>query len=372
MFRSVLTSRLVTACLTGVVASVALVQLLRRRRREHARGKGLFDGVRASPLVELRSLSVLTGCRILAKCEHLQPGGSVKDRAAHFLVAAAERSGQLKPGGTVVQGTGGNTGVSLAFICNAKGYKCHFTYPENISQEKKDFMKLLGAERTECPCVPLSDSRHYVNQAREITKTTPGAVWPDQFENLANSQAHFETTGPEIWRQAGGVDGFVCAAGTGGTISGCVRYLKSVSKGVAAYLIDPTGSGLKSFVETGCFASQGSCYMDGIGISRETSNFGACKDLIDGAFRGNDREAVEMCHFLVRNEGIWVGPSAALNVVGAVKLARRLGPGKTVATILCDGGERYLNTTYSEEWLKDKGLVPQCSGLDLSFIQADD
>lgn len=286
--------------------------------------KGLHAAPRETPTVELPTLSAELGCRILAKCEHMQPGGSVKNRAAHALVAAAAAAGDLKPGGTIVQGTGGNTGVSLAMIGRALGYKVHVCIPDNISVDKVELMRLLGAEVTSCPCVPFADPRSYMSRAAAIAAADPAAALPDQFEHLANSEAHFRGTGPELWRQVGGsLDGFVCAAGTGGTIGGVSRYLKQVAPSCKAYLIDPTGSGLKCFVETGAFSSSGSCFIDGIGIGRETANFATAK--LDGAFRGTDREAVEMAHYLLRNEGIFVGPSAALNVVGAVKLARQLG-----------------------------------------------
>ena len=328
------------------------------------------DSASETPLVELISLSRALGCTIMAKCEHQHPGGSVKDRAAHALVQSAVDSGELQPGGTIVQGTGGNTGVSLAMISKAKGYKCHLTIPENISEDKKELLRLLGATVTECPCVPFADPKSYMSRAHAIANATEGAVMPCQFENVANSNAHFRTTGPELWRQCGQrLDGFVCAAGTGGTIAGVSRFLKSVHSECATFLIDPTGSGLKCFVETGQFASSGSCFMDGIGIGRKTANFATA--VVDGAFRGDDREAVEMAYYLLRNEGLFVGPSAALNVVGAVKLARKLGPGCRVATVLCDGGERYRGTTFNAEWLASKGLTPTCTGEHLGFVKED-
>jgi len=330
----------------------------------------LHDTLQPTPLVELRSLSKQLGCRVVAKCEFLHPGGSVKDRAAHALLKSVEKTGELKQGGTVVQGSGGNTGISLAMLCAAKGYKAHITIPENISPDKISLLKMLGAEVTICECLPFSDPGHYAHQATAICKRTPGAVLPDQFENVANSQAHFDSTGPEIWTQSGGkVDAFVCAAGTGGTLAGVSRYLKGASNGhVQCFLVDPTGSGLKKYVETGVFSSVGGCFIDGIGIMRKTANFATAK--VDGALRADDKEAVEMCYYLMRNEGIWVGPSAALNVVGAVKLAKKLKlqPHQTVATVLCDGGERYLQTTFNAEWQTKQGLVPVHTGTDLSFI----
>lgn len=359
-------TQVLAAGLTCIVAAMILVR--RRRRRRTARG--FHDRPAETDLVELRSLSRALGCTIMAKCEHQHPGGSVKDRAAHALIQAAIESGELQPGGTIVQATGGNTGISLAMIAKAKGYRCHLTIPENISNDKKELLRILGATVTECPCVPFADPRSYCSRAHAIAKATKGAVLPDQFEHVANAKAHYSTTGPELWRQCGqALDGFVCAAGTGGTIAGVSRFLKSVHSACATFLIDPTGSGLKCFVETGQFASSGSCFIDGIGISRRTANFGTA--VVDGAFRGDDREAIEMAYYLLRNEGLFVGPSAALNVVGAVKLARKLGPGSRVATVLCDGGERYRATTFNAEWLASKGLTPKCQGDDLSFVKED-
>jgi cysteine synthase A len=363
----------VAACAIAACAAYWLRQRARRHRRSYARG--LHSVKRETLLIELPTLSSLLEVRILAKCEFMQPGGSVKDRAAHALIDCAVASGALEPGGTIIQGTGGNTGISLAMIARARGYRCHLTIPENISPDKTELMRLLGAEITVCPCVPFKDSRSYMSVADALHRTTPNSAKPCQFENLANSSAHYSTTGPEMWEQSGReLDGFVCAAGTGGTIAGVSRYLKEVNPSACTYLIDPTGSGLKCFVETGTFASSGSCFIDGIGIGRETANFATAK--VDGAFRGDDEEAIEMAHWLLRNEGIFVGPSAALNVVGAVKLARRLkatgdgGRRLSVATVLCDGGERYRATTYNSAWLKEKGLTPKGQGTDLSFIKA--
>ena len=331
---------------------------------------------RETPLVELASLSAATGCRILAKCEHLHPGGSVKDRAAHALVAAAEAAGALQPGGEIVQATGGNTGISLAMIAAARGYRCRVFMPANVSADKIELLRLLGARVELCPLAKISEPENYVRRAEAYAAETPDAVNPDQFEDTVNADAHYGGTGPEIWAQAGGrVDGFVCAAGTGGTIAGVSTYLKEQNPACTVRLIDPTGSGLKSFVENGEFLSSGSCFIDGIGIGRLTANFARAR--VDGAFRGDDREAIECAHYLLRREGVFVGPSAALNVVGAVKLARELAAKAasdrgaerpTVVTILCDGGERYRSTTFNAAWLADKGLTPTAEGADLSFI----
>jgi cysteine synthase len=326
----------------------------------------LAEAVGNTPLIELRSLSAATGCTILAKAEFMNPGGSVKDRPALNILRAAERAGKLvprearapgAPPQTIVEGTGGNTGVALALLAASRGYKALFTVPSHTSSEKIDQMRAFGAEVIVCPAVPFTDkAQHYYHLAQTLGETTPGAVWGNQFEGLANAEAHFDGTGPEIWAQtAGRLDAFVCSSGTGGTISGVSRFLKSVSPGVRVYLIDPPGSVLAHYVRTGTpKASPGSTIAEGIGIGRVTANFGSAR--IDAAFDGTDTEAVEMAHYLLRREGLWVGPSAALNAVGAVKAARALGPGHTVVTVLCDGGGRYASKLYNPAWLAEKGF----------------
>jgi cysteine synthase A len=363
-----------------VAATVAAAVTMKNASCKTDDKKGVyptFEGIRPTPLVELATLSKALGCRVLVKCEHLHPTGSVKERAATYLVAAAEKSGELQPGGTVFMPTGGNTGISLAMICKAKGYKCHVTIPMNISPDKIELLQLLGAEVTICPCVPFTDPKHYVNTAKRLydegrLRGATSVALPDQFEHTANQQAHFDTTGPEIWAQAGGrVDAFVCAAGTGGTIAGLSSFLKGASQGrVSCHIVDPPGSGLKCAVEVGLFEGAGACFIDGIGITRETANFAMARPHLDGAFRSTDREAIEMAYYLLRNEGLWVGPSAALNVCGAVHLARKLQltPDQTVVTILCDSGERYKNTTFNVAWQKEKGLEPLATGTALDFI----
>eukprot|EP00002_Diphylleia_rotans_P003140 TRINITY_DN12111_c0_g1_i1.p1 TRINITY_DN12111_c0_g1~~TRINITY_DN12111_c0_g1_i1.p1 ORF type:complete len:338 (-),score=64.57 TRINITY_DN12111_c0_g1_i1:224-1237(-) len=329
---------------------------------------GVLDAIGNTPLIHLRSLSSLTGCNIYAKAEHLNPGGSVKDRAAKHMVLEAERTGILQEGGTIVEGTGGNTGVGLAMVAAAKQYKAIFVMPENVSVEKQDAMKQFGAKVVVQPIVPFSDSRHYVHTAIRISQEETGALYTNQFENEFNGMAHYETTGPEIWRQTkGSIDAFVCASGTGGTISGCSRFLKSQKSDVKVVLVDCAGSALYSYIKTGELKAEGSTLaMEGIGIGRMTANFSTA--MIDDAIFCSDSEGVLMAYYLLRHEGIWVGPSAALNVAGAFKVAREMGPGKTIVTILCDGGEKYKSKLYSQQWLQEKGFhVPE--KLDpLSFI----
>eukprot|EP00762_Andalucia_godoyi_P001590 ANDGO_00128.mRNA.1 Cysteine synthase 1 len=332
---------------------------------------GLWDSVGRTPLVELKTLSELLGCRILGKAEWLNPGGSVKDRAAKYLIDAAEKSGKLVPhsGMTIVEASGGNTALALVLLSRARGYNCIFTIPETVSPEKINMMKRLGAQVVLCPIVPFSDDRHFYHQARKIAEETPGAYWTDQFMNIANSNSHFETTAPEIWDQTDGeISGFVCAAGTGGTISGISRFLKE-KKGAACsvHLVDCGGSGLKSYVETGTFVVEGSTQAEGIGIGRLVENFATA--VVDGAFFCTDAEAFRMISWLIAKEGLVLGPSAALNVVGAVKLARKLGPGNTIVTVLCDAGERYQKKVFDVEWLKSQNLFFDGSlDADLNWI----
>ena len=257
-------------------------------------------------------------------------------------------------------------------VAAARGYKAVFTMPSNVAQSKVDVARAFGAEVIVCPMVPFSDPRHYYHVAERLSRELPNAVWGNQFEGLDNSEAHFRTTGPEIWQQAGkDVDGLVVAAGTGGTMGGLSRFLRSVNPRLAVWLVDPPGSSLAHYVETGEMAPPppGSPITEGIGIARLTANF-ASSAKIDGAFRGSNEEAVAMGYYLLRREGIFVGPSAAINVVGAVKLARKLGPGHTIVTVLCDGGGRYMNKMYSPEWLKENGLEA-AAAVDASRAHAD-
>jgi cysteine synthase A len=333
--------------------------------RSTSTSDGLIGSIGNTPLLELKSLSAATGCRILAKAEHMNPGGSVKDRPAAYIILEAEREGRLvpsPPGGpqqqqTIIEGTGGNTGVGMALVASARGYRTLFTMPANIAPEKVETARGFGAEVVVCPVVPFSDPRHFYHTAKRLAEETPGAVWGNQFEGLANMRSHYLGTAPEIWRQSGGrVDGVVCAAGTGGTIAGLSTYLRERNPALRVYLIDPPGSSLAGYVETGRMEPvAGTTITEGIGVGRLTANFASAR--IDGAFRGTDQEAVEMAYYLLRREGVFVGPSAALNVVGAVKLARKLGPGHTVVTVLCDGGDRYRSKLYNPKWMEEKGFV---------------
>ncbi|MFW2828616.1 cysteine synthase A [Sphingomonas sp. ID0503] len=309
-----------------------------------------------TPLVRLEGPSAATGCEILAKCEFMNPGGSVKDRAALFIVEDAEENGTLKPGGTIVEGTAGNTGIGLALVANAKGYKTIIVMPETQSQEKKDTLRALGAELVLVPAAAYSNPAHFVHTSRRIAEETPNAIWANQFDNLSNRMAHIRTTAEEIWAQTGGaVDGFICAAGTGGTIAGVGLGLKEKGEGVAIGLADPHGAALYSFYTTGELASEGTSVAEGIGQGRITANLEGAP--IDRAYRVSDAEGLEWVHRLLGEEGLCLGLSSGINVAGAVALARDLGPGRTVVTMLCDSGMRYLSTLYNPAWLREKGLA---------------
>jgi cysteine synthase len=324
---------------------------------------GFAASVGKTPLIQIESLSKATGCNILGKAEFLNPGGSVKDRAALFMVLEAEKSGKLKPHGTIVEGTAGNTGIGLTLVANARGYRSVIVMPNNQSQEKIDLLRTLGAEVELTPPVPFSDPCNYYHVARQRALEQDNAFWADQFENPANAESHYQTTGPEIWQQSGGtLHGVVMSSGTGGTIGGVTAYIKEQNSNVATYLIDPTGSGLYSLVTAGVLKAEGSSITEGIGINRETANFRRAK--LDGAFQGSDREVIEMAHYLLKHDGLFIGSSAALNVVGAMRLARKLGIGHTIATILCDGGGRYQSRMFNAEWLAEKDLTPRAKGLE--------
>ena len=324
---------------------------------------GFANSVGNTPLIEIESLSKATGCTILGKAEFLNPGGSVKDRAALFMVLEAEKAGTIQTGGTIVEGTAGNTGIGLSLVANARGYRSVIVMPSNQSQEKIDLLRTLGAEVELTNPVPFSNPDNYYHVARRRAEEIENAFWANQFENLSNSDAHYHTTAPEIWRQTGGeLDGVVMSSGTGGTIGGVTAYLKEQNPKIATYLIDPTGSGLYSYMTTGEFKAEGNSITEGIGINRATANFNRAQ--LDGAFQGTDQQVIEMAQYLLKHDGLFVGSSAALNVVGAVKLARKLGKGHTIATILCDGGGRYQSRMYNPEWLAEKGLTPVAQGLE--------
>jgi cysteine synthase A len=318
---------------------------------------GFIGTVGNTPLIRLNSFSEQTGCEILGKAEFLNPGGSVKDRAALYIIQDAENKGLLKPGGTVVEGTAGNTGIGLAHICNAKGYKCLIVIPDTQSQEKMDALRTLGAEVRPVPAVPYKDPNNYVKLSGRIAEEMENAIWANQFDNLANRQAHYETTGREIWEQTEGkVDAWVTATGTGGTLAGVSLFLKEKNPNIKTVVADPMGSGLYSYVKTGEIHTEGSSITEGIGNSRITANM---EDVpIDDAIQVDDREAVRVIYQLLRKDGLFLGGSSGINVGAAVALAKQMGPGHTIVTILCDGGSRYQSRLFNQEWLVSKGLSP--------------
>ncbi len=320
---------------------------------------GFVGSIGNTPLIRLNSFSAETGCEILGKAEFLNPGGSVKDRAALYIIEDAEAKGLLKPGGTVVEGTAGNTGIGLAHICNAKGYKCLIVIPDTQSQEKIDALRTLGAEVRTVPAVPYKDPNNYVKLSGRLAQEIPNAIWANQFDNLANRQAHYETTAVEIWEQTRGkVDGWVAATGTGGTFAGVAMYLKEKNPQIKNVLADPMGSGLYSYVKTGEPKSEGSSITEGIGNSRVTANMEGVP--IDDALQVTDQEALRVVYQLLRKDGLFMGGSVGINVGGAVALAKQLGAGHTIVTVLCDGGARYQSRLFNPEWLATKGLsVPE-------------
>ena len=312
-------------------------------------------------MIRLKKLSEETGCEILGKAEFQNPGGSVKDRAALYVVQDAENKGLLKPGGTVVEGTAGNTGIGLAHVCRSKGYKLVIYMPNTQSQGKIDLLRLLGADVRPVPAVAFENPENYNHQAKRHAESLENAVWTNQFDNTANRQAHIETTGPEIWHQTQGkVDAFTCASGTAGTIAGVTRYLKTISEGrVQCWLADPPGSVLYTYISSKGQMTErkGSSITEGIGQGRVTDNLKPDIDLLDGALHVPDAESIEMVYRCLDEEGLYLGASSCLNVAAARDLALKLGPGKTVVTILCDGAYRYADRLFSRKWLESKGLV---------------
>jgi cysteine synthase len=308
-----------------------------------------------TPLVRLAGPSAEAGCEILAKCEYANPGASIKDRAALYIVEDAEARGVLLPGGTIVEGTAGNTGIGIALVANAKGYKTIIVMPDTQSREKMDTLRALGAELVLVPAAPFSNPGHFVHTSRRIAEETPGAVWANQFDNIANRKAHIHGTAEEIWTQTGGrVDGFTCAAGTGGTIAGVGLGLKAKNEDVVIALTDPHGAALYNYYAHGELKAEGNSVAEGIGQGRVTANLEGAP--IDTQFRISDEEGLVWVGRLLQEEGLCLGLSSGINVAGAIALGRQLGPGKTVVTILCDTGFRYLSSLYSREWLQSKGL----------------
>ncbi len=308
-----------------------------------------------TPLVKLAGPSAETGCTILGKAEYANPGASVKDRAALFIVQDAEERGTLKPGGTIVEGTAGNTGIGIALVANARGYKTIIVMPDSQSKEKMDTLRALGAELVLVPPAPFANPGHFVHTSRRIAEETPGAVWANQFDNIANRKAHIVGTAEEIWAQTSGkLDGFTCAAGTGGTIAGVGLGLKAKDETITIALTDPYGAALYNYFAHGELRAEGSSVAEGIGQGRITANLDGAP--IDTQFRISDEEGLYWVSRLLREEGLCLGLSTGINVAGAVALAKQMGPGHTIATILCDTGFRYLSTLYNAEWLASKSL----------------
>ena len=317
---------------------------------------GFVGTIGNTPLIRLNSFSDETGCEILGKAEFLNPGGSVKDRAALEIIEDAERKGLLKPGGTVVEGTAGNTGIGLAHICNAKGYKCLIVIPNTQSQEKIDLLRTLGAEVRTVPAVPYRDPNNYVKLSGRIAEETENAIWANQFDNLANREAHYKTTAPEIWQQTDGkIDVWVASTGTGGTYAGAALFFKEKNPNLQCVVADPMGSGLYSYIKTGEVKIEGSSITEGIGNSRITANMENVP--IDDAIQIDDSEAIRVVYQLLRKDGLFLGGSVGINVGAAIALAKKLGPGHTIVTILCDGGARYQSRLYNPDWLASKGLM---------------
>ena len=295
---------------------------------------GFTDAIGNTPLIRLRRLSEETGCEILGKAEFMNPGGSVKDRAAKWIVLDAEKRGLLKRGGTVVEGTAGNTGIGLAHVCNARGYKCVIVMPDNQAAEKYQIIEALGAELRKVPAVPYSNPNQYQKVAGRLAQELPDAIWANQFDNTANRDAHFESTGPEIWRDTDGkIDAFCASTGTGGTLAGTAQYLKSKSAAVRIVLVDPPGSALYHFIKDGVLKTDG------------------------GSSIIADAETMHFVYRLMREEGLLLGSTAGINVAAAVTLAKQMGPGHTIVTVLCDGGAKYQSRLFNRDWIKERGFL---------------
>ncbi len=328
---------------------------------------GFIEAIGRTPLIRLRHASESTGCEILGKAEFLNPGGSVKDRAALYIIRDAEACGTLCPGGVIVEGTAGNTGIGLALVGNALGYRTVIVIPETQSQEKKDMLRLCGAEVKEVPAVPYKNPGNYVHVSKRVAQElaasdSNGAVWANQFDNVANRQAHYETTGPEIWEQTDGrIDGFVSAAGTGGTLAGVGLALKERNAKAVIALADPTGSALYNYYKNGELKAEGDSIAEGIGQGRITANLEDAP--VDEAYMIPDGESLPVVFDLLQREGLCMGGSTGVNVAGAIRLARQMGPGHTIVTVLCDFGSRYQSTLFNPEFLHSKDIpVPEWLG----------
>jgi cysteine synthase A len=320
----------------------------------------IISAIGNTPLIRLNKASDLTGCTILGKAEFMNPGQSVKDRAALSIIRAAEASGSLRPGGTIVEGTAGNTGIGIALVANALGYKSVIVIPETQSQEKKDMLRLVGAELIEVPAVPYKDDNNYIKYSGRLAEklasdNAAGAIWANQFDNVANRQAHIDTTGPEIWAQTEGkVDGFTCAIGTGGTLAGTGLFLKSMNPNIRIAAADPMGASMYNWIKHGELKAEGNSITEGIGQGRVTANIEGAP--IDDAYQISDEEALPIVFDLLREEGLCLGGSSGINVAGAIRMAQDLGPGHVIVTILCDYGTRYMSKLFNPEFLRNKNL----------------
>lgn len=321
---------------------------------------GFVDAIGNTPLIRLRKASEKTGCTILGKAEFLNPGGSVKDRAAKYILLDAEERGEIEPGGTVVEGTAGNTGIGLALVGNTRGYRTIIFIPETQSEEKKTLLRLCGAELKEVPAVPYSDPNNYVRRAerfaQELTEREPhGVLYANQWDNLSNREGHLRSTGPEIWAQTGGrIHGFCCAIGTGGTLAGVGAFLKSKNPSIRIAAADPLGAKMYHYFKHGELAGEGSSVTEGIGQARITANIDGAP--VDDAYQISDEEALPVLFDLLKYEGLYLGGSSGINVAGAIRMALDLGPGHTLVTILCDSGDRYRSKLYNPAFLREKGL----------------
>jgi cysteine synthase A len=344
--------------------SAAQAVMARTRRCESEAAVDVRDAftgmVGNTPLIELKKASELTGCNVLGKAEFLNPGGSVKDRAAKYMILDAEERGEIEPGGLIVEGTAGNTGIGLALVGNARGYRCAIVIPKTQSREKKDMLRLCGADLREVPAVPYKDPNHYIHAAerlaRELRESEPhGVLYANQWDNPSNRGGHYRSTGPEIWRQTGGrVDGFTCAIGTGGTLAGVSSFLKERNPAIRTVAADPMGAKMYAYIKRGVLEGEGSSITEGIGQGRVTGNVEGAP--VDDAYRIPDEEALPIIFDLLSEEGLCLGGSSGINVAGAIRLARELGPGHTVVTVLCDYGTRYQSKLFNPTFLRAKGL----------------
>lgn len=320
---------------------------------------GVWDAVGHTPLIRIKSLSEITGCNIFGKAEFLNPGGSIKDRAAKGIIAKAEREGSLPPGGTIVEGTAGNTGIGLATLAAERGYRVVITMPDNQASEKYEILAAIGAEVRKVPPCPFANPDHFYHQAGRIAKEMPNAIWADQFENTANADAHYTTTAPEIWDQLeGNIHILVAAAGTGGTLGGVSQFLKEKDPRIAIIVADPEGSGIHDYFKQGTFSGEGSSVTEGIGIKRLTANL--ARAVVDDALRVSDKTMIDMLFHIASHDGIFLGTSSALNLVAAFEMGlRNSGSGKNIVTFLCDHGSRYASKILNPVWCQEKGLTPE-------------